>query len=428
MSGGETKTNMEDDKWTCVREISQANTLAMSADGFHVYTGIQADENKTIKVWHVATGECVQTLVGHPYYVQALCLSNKHLFSAGHGDTITMWDVNTSKRVKDFHDTSSTQTLCVSGDGSRLFSTHCSTINVWDVATGKCVKTLESSNLQECCVSADGLRLFSSSFDMIQIWDVETGTCVLDTSVYEATVYYSMCVSADGKRLYSAIRNVIKVWDTDTGKCMHTLRGHQGGVQALCLSNDETRLFSGCTDHTVKVWDVATGNCVQTMQHGTFVISLCVVATGSNTVVLSGGEDTIKVWSSLPYRWRKFMADMHALVFANLDGTVNFKNMQPRHSIAVLVVKAFFFRPVAMTLKKEAEELNISLPNYDQAMYACEKLTRIRGGRRGGGTARERPLSLGAARPRGSLHVVHGVRDAEQEEHDRHDHGNNHCR
>ena len=77
------------------------------------------------------------------------------------------------------------------------------------------------------CVSADGSRLFSGSDDnTIKVWDVATGAC-LQTLEGHANAVYSVCVSADGSRLFSGSDdNTIKVWDVATGACLQTLEGH----------------------------------------------------------------------------------------------------------------------------------------------------------------------------------------------------------
>ena len=66
--------------------------------------------------------------------------------------------------------------VCVSADGSRLFSGSTdSKIKVWDVATGACVQTLEGHTygVISMCVSADGSRLFSGSYDnTIKVWNI----------------------------------------------------------------------------------------------------------------------------------------------------------------------------------------------------------------------------------------------------------------
>ena len=104
------------------------------------------------------------------------------------------------------------------------------------------------------CVSADGSRLFSGSDDnTIKVWDVATGAC-LQTLEGHADAVYSVCVSADGSRLFSGSDdNTIKVWDVATGACLQTLEGHADAVYSVCVSADGSRLFSGSGDKTIKV-------------------------------------------------------------------------------------------------------------------------------------------------------------------------------
>ena len=121
--------------------------------------------------------------------------------------------------------------------------------------------------MSSVCVSADGSRLFSGSDDKtIKVWDVATGAC-LQTLEGHADWVYSVCVSADGSRLFSgSCDNTIKVWDVATGACLQTLEGHADWVSSVCVSADGSRLFSGSDDKTIKVWDVATGACLQTLE------------------------------------------------------------------------------------------------------------------------------------------------------------------
>ena len=82
----------------------------MSPDGRRV---VSASLDHTLKVWDVATGECVATLEGHSQYVQCVAV-----FPDGQSVVSGSWD---------------------------------KTLKVWDVATGKCVATLEGHSAQVRC-------------------------------------------------------------------------------------------------------------------------------------------------------------------------------------------------------------------------------------------------------------------------------------
>ena len=107
------------------------------------------------------------------------------------------------------------------------------------------------------CVSADGSRLFSGGPNKtIKVWDM-TGACLYTLEGHTSMVV-TLCVSPDGSRLFSgSYDNTIKVWDVATGACLQTLHGHALSVVRVCVSG--SRLFSGSFDKTIKVWELGDG-------------------------------------------------------------------------------------------------------------------------------------------------------------------------
>ena len=223
----------------------------------------------------------------------AVCVSadGSRLFSGGPNKTIKVWDMTGACLYTLEGHTSMVVTLCVSPDGSRLFSgSYDNTIKVWDVATGACLQRLQGHTDSVFSVCVSGSRLFSGSRDnTIKVWDLATGAC-LQTLVGHAHWVFSVRVS--GSRLFSGSADkTIKVWDVATGTRLQTLEGHKDEVLSVCVFGD--RLFSGSADKTIKVWDVA-GACLQTLEgHTSWVWSVCV----SGSRLFSGSMDeTIKVW------------------------------------------------------------------------------------------------------------------------------------
>ena len=101
----------------------------MSPDGRRVVSG---SDDKTLKVWDVATGECVVTPRGHSSYVRC-----------GVRCTFVMTCLRRRSRALPFP------------DGRRVVSgSEDKTLKVWDVATGECVATLkEHSSYVRCAAS-----------------------------------------------------------------------------------------------------------------------------------------------------------------------------------------------------------------------------------------------------------------------------------
>ena len=209
----------------------------------------------------------------------------------------------------------------------------------------------------------------------MKVWDVATGTCVLTLRGHTDWVE-SVCVSPDGLRLFSGSRDkTIMVWDVATGACVQTLEGHTNSVTSVCLSGDGAWLFSGSDDKTIKVWNVATGACVQTLRgHTEWVRSVCVSADGLR--LFSGSKDkTIKMWSPLPARWHSLMADIDALVTANVDNSGSNRNLPERYGMALLLVKFKHYRQALMKLKAEAKQIGMKTPEYEWAKHVCEKIS-----------------------------------------------------
>lgn len=68
------------------------NSIAISPDGQTLWSG---SADTTIKMWHLSTGELVQTLIGHSGSVNSVDLSaeGKFLASGSTDKTIKIWQV-----------------------------------------------------------------------------------------------------------------------------------------------------------------------------------------------------------------------------------------------------------------------------------------------------------------------------------------------
>ena len=233
-----------------------------------------------------------------------------------------------------------------------------------------CVRSLTMQHhVRSVCVTADGSQLFSGSGPTIQKWDVATNTVQTLHGQHEGLVL-SVCVSADGSRLFSGgADRTIKVWNVATGACVQTLQGHTDYVISVCLSGDGSRLFSGSDDNTIKVWNVATGACAQTLRgHTRWVKSVCVSADGSR--LFSGSVDnTIKFWSPLPKQWETLKSEISSFMESGVDSSVS--SMPFRFKQAFRQVPLHHFREGLLNLKAEADAIGFVLPEYDKFYRYC---------------------------------------------------------
>jgi WD40 repeat protein len=73
--------------------------MSLSSDGKTIYSG---SFDKTIRVWNLENGECVQTLAGHSAAVSCVSLSSdgKTMYSGSFDNTIQVWNLDNGECVQ----------------------------------------------------------------------------------------------------------------------------------------------------------------------------------------------------------------------------------------------------------------------------------------------------------------------------------------
>ena len=216
------------------------DTVAMSPDGMCLATG---GRDKTVKLWHVETQRCFQTLSGHIGRILSLAFSPDGTFLvSGSGDN---WEKRTH------------------ADGTTFFfsdgdSPVDRTAKVWEVATGENIATLESSGMvRGIAFSPDGKCLATGANNKtVTLWCTKTWQpmATLDTVSFE-----SFAFSPDGSRLVVGgtwPEQRIQVWDVETRELIVALSGHKSDVESFAFSPDSRLLASGGFDGVIYLWDM----------------------------------------------------------------------------------------------------------------------------------------------------------------------------
>jgi hypothetical protein len=143
-------------------------TAAFSPNGALVVT---ASDDKTARVWDVATGQAIAVLGGHddPVLSAAFSPDGARVVTASYGKTARVWDAATGKAIAVLsgHD-GGVLSAAFSPDGARVVTASADkTARVWNAATGKAIAVLtgHDDEVRSAAFSPDGGRVVTASRD-----------------------------------------------------------------------------------------------------------------------------------------------------------------------------------------------------------------------------------------------------------------------
>jgi len=254
-------------------------TVSWSPNGHFVLSG---SEDKTLRLWDVASGKCLRTLderrKGYAFSVSVFSVSwspdgrfiltaseDKPLLMLGtiiksEDKTLRLWEVASGKCLRTFKGhTYSVTSVSWSPDGRfALSGSWDKTLRLWEVSSGKCLRTLEghTKRVNSVSWSPDGRFTLSGSDDLtLRLWEVSSGKCL---RAFEGHTGYvnSVSWSPDGRFALSGSDDTLWLWDVFSGKCLRIFEGHTDRVNSVSWSPDGRCALSGSRDHTLRLWEL----------------------------------------------------------------------------------------------------------------------------------------------------------------------------
>lgn len=281
---------------TLVGHTNYVWDVVITPDGRRV---LSASNDKTVKMWDVASGNCLATFEGHDAFVCSVGISRDgRLVAAGAADgAIKIWELTSGAILAEFSHGAQDAKVAWGPDASQLISGAADgSVRIWRVpqATETRSFSAHSKQILKLLVIDDSDRLISVSADRTaKICRLSTGECVRVFEGHTGEVN-SVAWAADTRQLVSASEDcTLKVWDVDSGSCLATLRGHCQIVWRVAVSPDCKLVASGAADNTVRLWDLTTNECIQELVHPDCVAA---VAFGPEGASLAVGCDDSRVY------------------------------------------------------------------------------------------------------------------------------------
>ncbi|MGD1952374.1 MAG: NB-ARC domain-containing protein [Leptolyngbyaceae cyanobacterium] len=281
------------------REQQQESKISLMASGSY---------DQTVRLWNVATGQCLKTLRGHTNRVQVVAFSScgTYLASGSYDQTIRIWDIQTGECL---------QTLCghrgrilwvkfISNDQTLLSAGDDQTVRVWDVQRGECRQVLEIAVNWRLAIalSPDGNTLATGSPDptqnnhVIQLWNLHTGDCLHTFAGYTSLVW-ALAFSPDGRYLATGGEDhILKLWDVSTGNCLKTIQDHSHRVWSVNFSPDGQTLASISDDQSLKLWDTDSYQPLRTLKTYNNTILSIDLSPDGRWLASSSQDHIIRLW------------------------------------------------------------------------------------------------------------------------------------
>ncbi|MCB9101985.1 MAG: protein kinase [Anaerolineales bacterium] len=297
------------------------NFAAFSPDGQTIAT---ASDDKTIRLWDVATGREIRRFKGHKSGVKSVAFSpdGQTIVSAGGDNTTWLWDVATAAEIRRFEGlTGGLRVVVFSPDGQTMaigggrggdvydapmtratFTQQDYAIQLWDIAMGRQIRRFAGHTGQVTFLdfSSDGKTFISASVDQTaRLWDVATGQEIRQFKGHESYIMTAAFSPDEKTMVTSSGDSTIRLWNVGTGAETGRLVGHEKAVLSAIFSPDGRTIVSTSDDGTVRLWDVATGQEVHRLAGHTGIVIWATFSPDGQTIVTTSElpDPTARLWA-----------------------------------------------------------------------------------------------------------------------------------
>ena len=232
------------------------------------------EEEELSKAYLEPDQYCINTFESHVDEVTCLSINSNHLVSGSQDRTIRVWDLYTGNCVEtlDLNFSNLTQgslgqppaVIPVKTMGAPIIGalqaydvalatgTKDGVVRLWDLRSGEVIRTLNGHQDAITCLKFDTTNIVTGSLDKsVKTWDLRTGA-MIDSFTFENTV---KSLDFDKSKIVVATNeNTVKVFDRNEGKHWRCDDPPDGNSIVECLRYSDGYLVEGRNNGNINVW------------------------------------------------------------------------------------------------------------------------------------------------------------------------------
>ena len=233
--------------------------------------------DKQVKCWDLETNKVIRHYHGHLSAVNTLELHPKLdiLATGGRDCTCRVWDIRTKVQAMALSTGDSCQSILMQGSDPQLITGSADgSLRLWDLRTGKTFATINMhrKGIRALAMHPTEYNFASAAADNIKKWALPRGEFLFNFLERPSEVINDICINEDGVLVSAGDNGTLSLRDWKSGNTFQTIRTPvqpgsleaEGGIMACEWDKSGTRLICGAMDKTIRFYKGSPNSTPQT--------------------------------------------------------------------------------------------------------------------------------------------------------------------